>query len=109
MASDHGGGGVGDDYLDEGDQEHNKWDVEDEGDPGDWQECGVNSGDVDQAAGYQLASQEDDVTTMERGDDCQITSLPPFPCTDDQPVGLSSVHIHPSFPASEVSVRYRRH
>ena len=106
MASDRGGGGVGDDYLDECDQEYD-WDVEDEGDPGDWQEYDVGGGDIEQAAGYQLASREDDVTTMERGDDCQITSSPLFPCTDDQPVGLSSVHIHSLFPESEVPVHER--
>ena len=110
MASDRGGGGVGDDYLDDGDQEYNKLDVEDEGDPGDWQECDNNDGDIDQAAGYQLASQDDasvrDANAMEREVDCDTPGIPPFPDNDDrQPLACNLTF----FPASEVSVRYRRH
>ena len=107
MASDRGGGGVGDDYLDECDQEYD-WDVEDEGDPGDWQEYDVGGGDIDQAAGYQLASQDDasvcDADAMEREVDCSTPDVPPFPCNDDQQPLVCNLSF---FPASEVPVRER--
>ncbi len=96
MASDRGGGDVGYDWGE--DDKEDEWDVEDEGDTGDWQEFDVGCDDINQAAGYQLASQEDDGTTMEREDDCQITSSPPFPCTDD----LACFDVNPA------SIGYKR-
>jgi len=113
MASEHSGGG-GDFDWDEADDDEAMGrlvaltsDEEDEGDPGDWQEYDVGGGDVDQAAGYQLASQDDasvcDADAMGREDSYPHASSPPFPCTDDQSTGLHSVCSDPLFSLNQES------